>query len=108
MRLPAAPLAERPSGSFWKMAPARPNRKNSVETRNHGLAALALDLIDDLVVRRGMELHEDLADHADARFGALALQGKRVEILHDLATVRFHSAARQARVRAAPLHIAIQ
>ena len=28
--LPNAPLAERPSGSFWKMPPAAPNRKNSM------------------------------------------------------------------------------
>ena len=29
IRLPTAPFAERPSGSFWKMPPAMPNRKNS-------------------------------------------------------------------------------
>ena len=29
MREPTAPFAERPSGSFWKMPPAMPNRKNS-------------------------------------------------------------------------------
>ena len=53
----------------------KPEQEELDESRNHGLAALALDLVDDLVVRRGMELHQDLADHADARLGALALQG---------------------------------
>ena len=31
MREPSAPFAERPSGSFWKMPPAMPNRKNSAK-----------------------------------------------------------------------------
>ena len=54
------------------------------ETRHNGLAALALDHVDDLVVRRGVELHQNLAHHADAWLGALALQRQRVEVFHDL------------------------
>ena len=44
-----------------------------------------------------MELHQDLADHADARLGALALQGKRVEIVHDLLDRLLEAAARHTR-----------
>ena len=50
---------------------------------HHGLASFGLDHIHDLVVRRRMELHEDLAHHAHARLGALARKRQRVEILHD-------------------------
>ena len=79
-RAPIAPLVERPSGSFWKMRPAMPKRKNSMSPHD-GLAAFGLDLLDDLVVGRGMELHQDLADHAHARLGALACKRQGVGLL---------------------------
>ncbi len=46
------------------------------------LAALALDDLDDLVVRRGVELDEYFADHADPRLRAVVSQGKRIEGLN--------------------------
>ena len=55
------------------------------EPGHHGLAALALDDVHDLVVGRGMELHEDLPHHAHAGLGALAGQRQGVEVLHDTA-----------------------
>ena len=49
------------------------------QARHHGLAALALDNVDHVVVGRGMELDQDLADHAHARLGALAHERHSVE-----------------------------
>jgi len=44
-----------------------------------GLAALRLDHAYDLVVRSGMELDENLADHAHAWLGPVVLQGQAIE-----------------------------
>ncbi len=49
------------------------------EPRDVGLAALLLDDLDHLIVGRGVELHEDLAHHADARFRAVAQERQRLE-----------------------------
>ena len=55
------------------------------QTRHHGLAALALDDIDHVVVGRGVELDQDLADHAHARLGALAHKRHGIERADGLA-----------------------
>ena len=55
------------------------------QTRHHGLAALALDDIDHVVVGCGMELDQDLADHAHARLGTLAHERHGVERADGLA-----------------------
>ena len=49
------------------------------QARYHGLAALTLDDIDHVVVGRGVELDQDLADHAHARLGALAHKRHGIE-----------------------------
>ena len=56
------------------------------QARHHGLAALALNDIDHVVVGRGMELDQDLADHAHARLCALAHKRHGVERADGLAT----------------------
>ena len=43
-----------------------------------------------------MELHENLAHHADARLGSLALKRQRVEVLDDLADRALEAAVRFA------------
>ena len=55
------------------------------QARYHGLAALALNDIDHVVVGRGMELDQDLANHAHARLGALAHERHGVERADGLA-----------------------
>ena len=55
------------------------------QTRHHGLAALALDHVDHVVVGRGVELDQDLTDHAHARLGALAHKRHGVERADGLA-----------------------
>ena len=55
------------------------------QARYHGLAALALDDIDHVVVGRGVELDQDLADHAHARLGALAHKRHGIERADGLA-----------------------
>ena len=55
------------------------------QARYHGLAALALNDIDHVVVSRGMELDQDLTDHAHARLGALAHERHGVERADGLA-----------------------
>ena len=49
------------------------------QARHHGLAALALDHIDHVVVGCGVELDQDLTDHAHARLGTLAHERHGVE-----------------------------
>ena len=63
------------------------------QARHHGLAALVLDNLNHVVVCRGMELDENLAHHAYARLGPLALKRHGIE--------RLDSLARQAREVAA-------
>ena len=49
-------------------------KQEEVHQAGHvGLATLLLDDADHLVVGRGVELDQDLADHAHTRLGALAL-----------------------------------
>ena len=55
------------------------------QARHYGLAALALDDIDHVVVGCGVELDQDLADHAHARLGALAHKRHGVERADGLA-----------------------
>ena len=55
------------------------------QARHHSLAALALDHVDHMVVSRGVELDQDLADHAHARLGALAHKRHGVERVDGLA-----------------------
>ena len=55
------------------------------QARYHGLAALALDDIDHVVVGRGMELDQDLTDHAHARLSTLAHKRHGVERADGLA-----------------------
>ena len=51
--------------------------------RDHRFAALGLDDLDDLVVRSGVELDEDLPHDADARLAPVVHQGQHVEVMHD-------------------------
>ena len=55
------------------------------QARHHGLAALALDNVDHVVVGCGVELDQDLADHAHARLGALTHERHGVERADGLA-----------------------
>ena len=55
------------------------------EAGQFGLAALRLDDVDGVVVGVGVELHEDLADQADARLARDVAQGQGVEGAHALA-----------------------
>ena len=55
------------------------------EAGQFGLAALGLDDVDGVVVGVGVELHEDLADEADARLARDVAQGQGVEGAHALA-----------------------
>ena len=55
------------------------------QARHHGLAAFALDHVDHVVVGRGMELDQNLADHAHARLGALAHKRHGIERADGLA-----------------------
>lgn len=82
--LPSALFFDLPIGC-WKMPPGDAEQEELDKPGHHGLAALALDDVHDLVVGRRVELHEDLAHHAHAGFRALARQGQRVEVLHDAA-----------------------
>ena len=55
------------------------------EAGQFGLAALGFDDVDRVVVGVGVELHEDLADQADARLARNVAQGQGVEGAHALA-----------------------
>ena len=55
------------------------------QARHYGLAALALDDIDHVVVGRRVELDQDLANHAHARLGTLAHERHGVERADGLA-----------------------
>ena len=55
------------------------------QARYYGLAALALDNVDHVVVGCGMELDQDLADHAHARLGTLAHERHGIERADGLA-----------------------
>ena len=54
------------------------------EAGQFGLAALGLDDVDSVVVGVGVELHEDLADQADARLARDVAQRQGVEGAHAL------------------------
>ena len=102
---PASGTAQR---VFLENAARDAEQEKLDEARHNGLASLALDHVDDLVVRRGVELHQNLAHDADARLGALALQRQRIEVFHDLvSTVRLNSERFTPRASCA-LHSAIQ
>ena len=53
------------------------------EARHDSFATFALDHLNDLIVRSGMEFHQDLAHNAHARFGSLAYERQRIEVLDD-------------------------
>ena len=57
--LPNAPFGRTAERVLLEDAARRTEQEELDEPRHHGLAALALDDVDDLVVRRGVELHQD-------------------------------------------------
>ena len=58
--------------------------------------SLTFDDVDDLVVRGGMELHQDLAHHTHTRLQPLAGQRQRIEVFYDAAHRLLELAALQA------------
>ena len=55
------------------------------QPRNDGLAALGLDLIDDVIVGVGLEFDQNLSDDADARLTGDIAPGQGVELADHLA-----------------------
>ena len=93
---PERTLRAAPERIFLEDAARNAEQEELDEPRHHGLAPFPLDHVDDLVVRRGVKLHEDFAHHADARFGSLALERQRIEVLDNLTDRALEAAVRLA------------